>query len=409
MKVQERKVACIGNMNNMLFSVARYLRDNGVDAHLFLAANELNGLEHFLPENDTFDSTYKDFTHYLSWGAGGSNVFKKTTKEKIRSDLKEFNFFIVCGTSLAYLNKAGIKADIFLPHGSDLKYVPFMNEKMNWINKIRNPYGYKFFLSMRKGIRESKIINVEHSDPFWKDPLVRLGVLSKSTYFGCPMIYEPIYRRGQIEKIYDKIPNIDLYKKLRNENQLLIVNQATQTWAAPYDQNGRPSKGSDKLIRGFSDFIKEKPFYKAKLVLFEYGNDVILSKELIADLGIEEFVFWHPIASRKEIMVLLSMADFGCGEFEPGCIGGNTTWEALVSGSCLLHYLNTEYTKFDSFLDTPYPFVNVKSSFEICNVFNQFYNSPERFKALGIEGNKWYKKYFSEKSVNEWLGCIYGN
>ncbi|MCB9036077.1 MAG: hypothetical protein H6557_05590 [Lewinellaceae bacterium] len=401
------KVACIGNMNNMLFSLTRYLREKDIDAHLFLSANELNGLEHFLPQNDTFDNKFENYTKQLSWGAGGSTVFKNTTKEQIKRDLAGFDFFIVCGTAIGYLHKAGIKTDIYFPHGSDIKYVPFMGEKMTILNKFRNFYGFRFFESMKKGIQSAKIINIEHSDPFWKDPLIRLNVLNKSTYFGCPMVFDTIYNRENIAKYYQNITNLELYEKLRVENDLLIVNQASQTWTAPIDKTGRISKGSNNLIEGFASFIAQKPHdYKAKLILFEYGNDVKASKKLISNLGIINHVLWHPTSARKEIMTLLSFADFACGEFYPGCIGGNTTWEALVSGACLLHYLNTKHTEFKEFLDTPYPFVNVKKPEEISKVLLDFTLNQQKYKNLGQQGTIWYKKYFAEKSLNKWIELI---
>jgi hypothetical protein len=161
------------------------------------------------------------------------------------------------------------------------------------------------------------------------------------------------------------------------------------------------------VIRGFANFLKQKPAgYRAKLILFEYGMDVNASKVLIEELGIKNDVVWHQKASRKEIMALLSLADFTCGEFKPGCIGGNTTWEALVSGSCLLHYLNTTFTKFDGFLDEPYPFVNVNTPEDISQVFSSFVNEPGKYREIGSEGNKWYLKYFAGKSVDRYVELI---
>lgn len=93
------------------------------------------------------------------------------------------------------------------------------------------------------------------------------------------MVFDTIYNRENIAKYYQNITNLELYEKLRVENDLLIVNQASQTWTAPIDKTGRISKGSNNLIEGFASFIAQKPHdYKAKLILFEYGNDVKASK-----------------------------------------------------------------------------------------------------------------------------------
>lgn len=401
------KVACIGNMNNMLFSLTRYLREYGVEAYLLLPANELNGLEHFFPENDHFDYSFKDYTIELSWGSGGSEVYRKASATKIKNDTREYDFFIVCGVSIGYLEKAGIRADIFFPHGSDIKYSSQLASKFSIINKLRNPHGYEFFKNVKRGIQNAQLINIEFSDPFWKEPLIALNVLDKAKYIGCPMLFDKIYNREAIKENYQHGSEFNYYSELRKQNDLIVVNQATQTWVTPIDQKGRPSKGSDNLITGFAEFIRNKPdSYQALLILFEYGSDVEASKKLIHDLGIADQVIWHPKTSRKNIMCLLSMADFACGEFEPGCIGGNTTWEALVSGACLLHYLNTQYTKFEGFLDSPYPFVNVKEPSAIAHVLLDFVSNPQKYKQIGEAGTLWYKKYFAGKSVQAHLDLI---
>lgn len=401
------KVACIGNMNNMLFSLTRYLREHGIDAHLFLPANELNGMDHFLPENDHFDESYKSYTHHLDWGSGGNEVYKNATIQHIRNDLKEYHFFIVCGVSIGYLHKAGLQADIFFPHGKDITHSSKLVDQFSILNRIRNPYGYEFYKNVKLGIKASLLINLEYSDPFWKEPLVYLNILEKANYIGCPMIFDGIYGKSSIAKWGPLLKEFDSYIAMRQQNDLLVVNQAAQRWAAPVDKNGMLSKGSDSVIRGFSLFLKSKPdSYRASLVLFEYGNDVEASKKLIDELGIGKNVVWHPLAPRKAIMTLLSMADFGCGEFNLGCIGGNTTWESLASGACLLHYLNAEFTKFDGFMDSSYPFVNVKEPSEIMSVLLDFVSNPDKYKEIGAAGTRWYKKYFAGKSVREHIALI---
>jgi glycosyltransferase involved in cell wall biosynthesis len=401
------KVACVGNMNNMLFSLCRYLRDAGFDAHLLLPANELNGLSHFFPENDSFGTSHEEYTRHLSWGGGGTANYKAVTAEMVRRDLEGYDYFIVCGTAAAYFQKAGIKMDVFFPHGSDIKYVPFYGEKMNLLQRIKNKHAYQFFENVKKGIQNATVVNMEHSDPYWNEPVERLGINSKTDYFGCPMVYHRIYEPDTIGKYHSSIPKLGYYRQIRNDNDLIVVNQASQTWVHDYDPTGRPSKGSDILIKGFAAFLKQKPAsYRAKLILFSYGNDVEASKKLIADLGIHDDIIWHPISSRKEIMTLLSFADFSCGEFKPGCIGGNTTWEAFVTGRCLLHYLNTKITKFSGFLDSPYPFVNVNEASQIANVLLDFTVTPDKYREIGKAGTKWYVKYFAEKSVNRYVELI---
>ena len=67
------KIALLGNMNNNHFAIARYLRDQGFDAHVLLFDDEYN---HFLPSCDTYSLDYMSFCHQLSWGSQQRFLFR---------------------------------------------------------------------------------------------------------------------------------------------------------------------------------------------------------------------------------------------------------------------------------------------------------------------------------------------
>ena len=88
------KVACIGNMNNIMFTLCRYLRDKNFDASLFLFDDEA---DHFLPEADTYNDEYRKYTTQLS--IGRASLHRKDLIEKVKPLLKDFDVFI--GTDIA--------------------------------------------------------------------------------------------------------------------------------------------------------------------------------------------------------------------------------------------------------------------------------------------------------------------
>ena len=51
---KKTRIACVGNMNNNMFSIMRHLRSRGYNADLICS----NETEHFSPDADTFDKTY---------------------------------------------------------------------------------------------------------------------------------------------------------------------------------------------------------------------------------------------------------------------------------------------------------------------------------------------------------------
>lgn len=389
------KVACIGNMNNMLFVLCRYLRDAGIDCDLLLLNNEF---EHFSPSNDSLDNSYLSFTKQLKWGDIKS--FDKTTPEEIKHDLKNYGFIIATQTP-AFFKRSGIVIDVFFPAGADLFYHPFILDSMNWVSRFRQKYLVKYLKAHRQAIKEALIVNQEPFSEPYKGAIKKLEI-ENIYYFGCPLVYKKLYDSNDFQ-LYSSVYQAK-FLKIRQEHDVMIFNQARQLWAKN-NQGNHPSKGSDNLINGFADFISENKKVTGVLVLLEYGEDVEESKALIKERGIENYVAWMPKMARKDLMYGLQLSDFGCGEFDPGCIGGLTAWESLAVGTCLLHYMDETKVRFDEFTGI-YPFVNVRHPEEIAAVFADFVNEPEKYQEIGQDGAQWYTQNFGVNCVNKWIELI---
>ena len=111
------KVALVGNMNNIGFTMARYLRDRGVDAEVLLFDNEP---AHFHPSADSYDDAYKDFCTTLTWG--NPTHWSRTADDTIRRDLAKYHVVIGCGFAPAFCLRVGRPLDVFVPFGGDLYY-----------------------------------------------------------------------------------------------------------------------------------------------------------------------------------------------------------------------------------------------------------------------------------------------
>lgn len=389
------KVACVGNMNNMLFVLCRYLRDAGIDCDLLMYNNEMG---HFLPENDSFDKEYKSYTKVLEWGDIAS--FDTVSAEKIRSDLDEYDFTIVTQAP-AFFHKAGIKIDVFFPAGGDLFHTPFILDKMNWWSKLRQSNLVNYVKAHSAAIQSALVINQEPFSEPYRGALKKLKVDS-IYYFGSPLVYQPMYIAEMVSIEYTRYSStID---NIRASTDLMIVNQARQLWKSG-TITGHPNKGSNHLIEGFAKFIKLTPRANAKLVLLEYGDDVGISKELIQKLAITEHVEWLPKMARKELMYAISIADIGCGEFDPGCIGGLTSWESLAVGTCLFHYMSDDVKMSDQFTGR-YPFVNVRYSEEIFEAIKSYTENPKKYKEVGESGAEWYHLNFGVNCTQKWKDLI---
>jgi len=389
------RVGCLGNMNNMFFALVRHLRDRGVDAHLVMQPDEL---AHFHPSHDSFDLGYQAFTTQARW----RGPFLDVPPEAIAKDLEPYDFLVVTGILLAYVERAGRVADVFFPHGSDLFKWPFVPDTMRWDQRLRSRSVVAMFRAQRAGIRHAFVINQEDRNPFWRRALERHDALDRTVYFGTPMVYGPPFLGPRAADARSRSAWFREFAAIRERSGLMVINHARQQWRTTADC---PSKGSDRLIRGFADFAKRHPAVHAALVLFEYGDDVIDSRELVDSLGILESVHWMPLMSRKEILLGLSLADFGCGEFHEGCIGGGTTWEVLALGKPLLHYVDQANVNFDCFTGA-YPVLSVKEPSEIAAVFEDFSRRPEHYRAIGEAGKAWYEENFVNRSVDTYIELI---
>jgi glycosyltransferase involved in cell wall biosynthesis len=391
-------VALIGNMNNNFFNFVRYLRDRGINADVLLIDNEF---DHFSPTCDTFEKVNTDYVVQLTWGEGRS--FLHTSAKVIEKDLNKYDFIIGCGYAPAFLEKIGKKLDIFIPYGGDLYGLPFAQSFNNYGDDfsffqllknykqiIRDFIYVRLRRNQRKGIRNASLI----SFPEFPQSLEWFDLLGVRNNFelGCPMIYDREYLT--IEKNYSRSKWYGKFKKIRQENELVVFHHSRHVW------NSRPehpaNKGNHILIKGFAMFLKEHPDVNACLVLFEYGPDVGAGKALIHELEIENRVKWFPILPRKEVMIGLSQSDIGATTFHFGEYGGGAEWEILLAGKPLLAFLDKKQAVGPK---RKYPLINVIPQPDAVAVALEQCNADKaRMIKTGENGRNWLLENFSNST-----------
>lgn len=392
------KVACIGNMNNNMFALVRYLRDFDIDADLVLFNDEI---EHFLPYNDSFQESI-NYIKKLSWG--DSHSFFRTPVQKIKEDLAGYNVLIGCSLLPAFLNKAGMQLHLFIPHGSDLYDKPFFNKhfstfSFNVIPRIPRILLWSYY--QRKGIRRALLTISEGTNKYYMEAIKALGI--KDYFFiNVPMLYSPEY-----EDINSKIPQLKyshLFTKLRNNYDVVIFHHFRQNWKTFVDKIS--FKGNNIMIEGFADYVKQAK-KKAVLVLFEYGIDVCNSKQLISELGIENSVVWMPKMPRKEIMFGLSLADFGSDDLLKGGFGG-AGWEVMASGKPLFINLSwIAYEEFKSRTGKPFPpIINARTPQDITKHLLNYEKNPDDYKKVGLEARVWFDRYMGRGLAEKYVYLI---
>lgn len=164
-------------------------------------------------------------------------------------------------------------------------------------------------------------------------------------------------------------------------------------------------KKNDVLIRGFAEFATNS-VHNSLLVLFEYGDGVNESKQLIKQLGIEDKVIWLPLMSRKKIMVLLEYTDFGGAEFG-GAIWGGTGWEFMAKGIPFFQYVDMSDEEFEQKTGmTMPPFFNVKSSDVLAEQLVRQTVNRQVLKQSEDSLRSWFNTHAGESLAQKYIDLI---
>ena len=393
------KIACIGNMNNNLFCVTRYLRDQGFDAELLLLNTELND---FHPAADSYTDEFRTYTRRLDWGTVGS--FGLTGRRDIDDDLRGYDFVIGCGAAPAFMHAIGRTLDIFAPYGSDIYELPVFRfrsyNNQSWLRPawLKNQaYGFMFAKAQRQGIRRAR--SVVLGDPAVRNFATKILPGRKFPKCVLPVVYAPIYNSEFIGK-YTKMSSIyPLIKEIRDRHDLVVFHHSRHIWRSSPDPYSW--KGNDKLVRGFAEFVKQAKGANPCLVMCEYGPDVSATKALVEDLGVGGRVYWMRKLRRKDIMLCLDLADVGIGELAMPWFISGTILENLVLGKPMLNYWdNQPYTEICPEL---YPMIPIKTDDDIANALLSFLEHPDEFRSQADTGRAWYQRYIVDPSLDEIL------
>lgn len=383
------------NMNNHPFASVRYLRDEGVDAHLVLLNNE-SPLFH--PSADTFSLDFQRYTHRVEWG----DQYKITATDpaEVRRELVKYNFIVGCNTVPAFFHRAGAALDLFSAHGSDIAEMPFFRPVSPRRGAVSSVWMFPYH--QRKGIAETRIVagpNVPILEPLYG----QVGFHGERWYGTFPPLYAKEFNIDSVAQFVNQTNYYTHFKKVREAHDVVIFHHARHIWA----RKGSPlsEKGNDKLIRGFARALRAHPDVKAALILFEYGTDVHDSRNLISRLGIEDQCFWFPLMARKELMLGASLADIVCGEFGVSWNFGGTILEGIAMAKPLLHYRDDSlYAK-----DELFPIMNVHSDDDIFKALSGYIASPEEHRRLGRRAYEWFDERIIKKPVADLLALLARN
>ncbi len=388
--VNHVRIAFLGNMNNNHFALARYLRKHGYDCTLLLYEGEQ---DHFLPSCDSYDTEHMLWTKTLSWGS--ARRFLGTSKSTIISDLSDYDILIGCGLSPAYCGKADITLDIMVPYGGDI----WLETMFRTVSPHTIPSVWLSAIAQRICLGKVKVLHTPVVNNVYEGQIRRYAREVSRWIDGIPMVFAPDY--GAENNILSKTHWGFEFLKIRKSSQFMVVAHSRHVWSDPLNM---ASKGNDKLLKGWALFCSRNPGITKKLVLIEYGADVLKSKQYIKELGIEETVTWLPKMYRKDIMPGLFMADIVAAEFVHSWIAGGVLYEALVASKPIIAHRDDSL--YSNAYDNLYPIYNANTPEKIRDHFEEYILDPEAGKKVGQIGRQWYENEVVTKSIGKYCEYI---
>ena len=289
--------------------------------------------------------------------------------------LSEYDFVIGFGLapSIAYLSEIRY---VSIPYGADLTVVPFQTDHSKWALRARARL-------QRVAYQNSDAIFL-YNDPTLPELLKKLGI-TKWHNFNMPIDmkkYRPLQNQKLEELIDPKIAE-------KTKNKIVMLMPSRLDFEV---------KGSDKALRAFARLIKMRR--DVFLVMMEWGADLGKAKKMISELGITDYVYFHPyVVSKPRLVRLINAVDIILDQFGPAGMYGTTTIETLSCGKPLI--INIDWQKMQSYFDSKPPVMYARTEDEILDAMSALCNSEYR-EEIGKKQREWViSNHSAEKNLSK--------
>ena len=369
------KIVLIGNLVGYAYSMTKFFRARGVDAHLLLSRHE-TGME---------DPRWEDpeLTELPEWihcwdrqplleviaptdGVRTHGPHFLLTSALLLRQLRQYDLIFSFAMLSIYSSFAGTPY-VACANGSDLRELA----------RQSTPRGRL----MRRAYRKADRVVLWNTDHIG---VARELGLTQARFYPFAVDTE------RFSPLCTTNPAIDAIRE-KAGRRMLIFHPTHLDWT--YREKDRWTKGNDRLLRAFARFVSEG--HAAFLVLLDRGPDREPTRRLIAELGIQEHTQMLPEINRAELPLWFSAADLVVDQFVAGSFG-TIAIEAMACGTPLVTYMDEEYARL-GYGDTP-PVLNSRVEEEIYQRLLDAEDTARR-REMGERSRQWALQHHSWERV----------
>lgn len=347
----------------MSYTAAKFLRNQGVDAHVFVLSGEVNSYSSNPLKADAHPGG--DFPQWVHPWSGKLSIFRDYPLFK--------NFDVIEGGTIVPVILQFLVSDfIAYANGADLKEFASQPSLAGYLQ--------------RRAYRKARMIRF--GDVTMLRWMEQFG-LRQGRFVPCIMDVES-YRREEAP-----------VNTSRNGGHLTLFHAARLDWT---DTSGRRHslKRNDLFIRAFARFIKDGN--SAELRMVDWGVDRQETRELIESLGISEKVTMLPQMDKQSLIDQYYEADIVVDQFFIGS-PGLVSLEAMACKKPVICYFDNECAKVCYEGDVP-PVMNAKTEEEIFLTLCKLNDETLR-ESVGKVAQAWIRNHHHGDVVAQKLLSLY--
>jgi len=189
--------------------------------------------------------------------------------------------------------------------------------------------------------------------------------------------------------------DLQLAPPTESNKKFVILNGARLTWIKPLPEgfSSQDDKGTDLLLRGFAQFLKNGR--TAELRLVRKGLHVEVTEHLVRELGIQDSVTWLDELSLADFHHEIRKANLVCDQMGAS-FPGMAALDAMALGRPVL--ANFRRDILSRYFPEELPVCHADTQEDVCSHLEALTAAPMRAAELGARAREFAERYLSPEA-----------